>query len=457
MQKSTRMVVIENFGSCNLRCAYCFPEHMWQRQGHHGVIKEEIYRNIIEHTLSTTSSDTIDVHFAGGEPLLAGRAWFEMAFRIAREIADRHGKKVTFSLQTNANFLTAELTRFLVDNEATVGVSLDGPPGINEAVRGNTDGTLAGLDRLTEALGRRPGIIVTVTRCNALRMHEVIDYLDSLGVALFRANQMGATASWNVHAAPRAEEWAKSRQTIFEQIAVRNGRIMEFNLSEAVGKFARSVLDGASPFGAGCRCCDMRCSAGRQLIYFDQKGNAYPCPRANVSVEAWIGNLADPDFDYRWDRMAELLDASMAIPTECQQCPAQLICDYGCHAFNTAQGNFFEVNCDGTKEYFNWISDHLEEMARILLYIAWRERLKMTSKYSALRAGIALSQRLVDQLAGQLRHSLAQRLAGPDLVSDILGRRYGWRSDLVPMATVNRHRISGSSVAIEGASKGGDR
>jgi radical SAM protein with 4Fe4S-binding SPASM domain len=328
-------------------------------------------------------------------------------------------------------------------------------PEINEAARGNTDRTLVGLRHLSEAMGRMPGIIVTVTRCNALRMREVVDYLDGLGVALFRANQMGATASWNVHAAPRAEEWAQARQDILAEVAARRGRIMEFNLSQAVTKFVRSLLHGVSPFRAGVGCCDLRCPAGRQLLYFDQRGVAYPCPRANVTAGARIAHYAAADFEARWDERIGQLDAGMALPEECARCPAQLLCDYGCHAFNDAQGNFFEVNCDATKDYFRWATAHLEDVARVAAYLAWRDQLKAADDYDSLRPGTDLAPALVSGLADRLRRRLDERLSEPDLTPETLDRRYGWNHGLVPVAVIDRQRVSARPAEARRAPKGG--
>lgn len=443
MQKETRMVVVENFGSCNMRCTYCFPEHMWQREGHQGAMSEETYRGVLEKTFSTSSSDSIDVHIAGGEPLLVGREWLEMAFAAGREIAARHGRAVTFSLQTNATLVTPEMAEFLVGNDVTVGVSLDGEREINEAMRGDTDRTLAGFHLLREATGRCPGVIVTVTNCNARRMREVVAYLDELGVPLFRANQMGATASWNAHAAPRAEDWAAARQDVCAAIARRRGRIMEVNLASSVVKFVRSLLEeGASPFSVAGGCCDMRCPAGRQLMYFDQKGNAYPCPRANVTPSARIGHYAADDFEERWDETNLLLDGAMSVPDECLRCPAQIICDYGCHAFNVAQGNFFEVNCDATKDYFAWAQAHLEDVAAVFLMIMWREHLKVTDDFVTLQKGLDVPPQDVAGLAEELRRALAARRSRADLRPELLQRRYGWHDERVPLVAIDRARVS---------------
>jgi uncharacterized protein len=426
LQKSVRQIVIENFGSCNMRCTYCFPEHMWQREGRFNAMSEEMYKGILERVFPqiSSSSTSVDIHLAGGEPLLAGQSWLEMAFRTAREIADRYNKQVTFSLQTNATLVTPELAQFLANNKATVGVSLDGSVEINELTRGKSDKTLRGFQLLREAIGRSPGVIVTVTKCNARRMHEVVDYLDSLGVALFRANQMGATASWNAHSAPDAEDWFIARRDIFKEIVARRGRIMEHNLAHAIPKFVRTLLNDVSPFNTGCGCWDMRCPAGQQLMYFDQKGSAYPCPRANVTADSSIGHYAAEDFELLWDERLQQLDAAMTTAPDCKQCPAQFVCDYGCYAFNVASGNFFEVNCDATKDYFQWISSHLKDVAQIFLYISWRKQLKEIDDYESVKNGIFSPLNSVSSLVETLNQKLVERLSRKDIVSQVLNQRY---------------------------------
>lgn len=434
------LVVIENYGSCNLRCAYCFPEHMWARRGHQSVISEETYRGILELTCSATTAETVHVRFAGGEPLLAGREWLEAAIATGREIAARHGRGVAFSLQTNATRLTPELARLLVAEEVDVGISLDGGAEINEQTRGETEATLRGFHALAEALGRPPGIIVTVTRCNALRMREVIGFLEELGVLHFRANQMGATASWNVHAAPRADEWAAARREVFEEVVARRGALMEFNLAQGVLKLVRSLLERSSPFEAPDGCGSARCAAGRALLYFDRSGTAYPCPRSTVTPDAAIGGYADAGFGARWDSAARELDEAMPVPSGCAACPAQLVCDYGCHAFNVARGNFFEVNCDATKEHFEWLTGRLDDVARIFLYTRWRKQMREGGDLDGIRGGVDLPAGEVGKLAALLGERLVERTAALD--ASALDHRHGWREDRVPLTAVTRPRVS---------------
>ena len=439
--RRTQMVVIENFGTCNMRCAYCFPEHMWSRDGHGGRMSEETLRETLERAFDGPSPLPVDVHFAGGEPLLAGRAWFETAIALAHDAARRHGKDVTFSMQTNATMVTPDLARFLADHHVRVGVSLDGDSSINEVTRGHTDETLAGLRLLAEAFGQPPGIIVTVTRSNALRMHDVVSHLESLDVAMFRANQMGATASWNVDAAPRAEEWAATRQTLVEEMAARDGRIMEFNVTKSVTKLIASLLGGADAFDAPRGCCAMRCPAGTELMYFDRRGDAYPCPRSTVTPEARVAHVSDADFDERWDAVGAQLDTLMSVPDGCARCPARLVCDYGCHAFNVAEGNFFEVNCDASKSFFSWVTEHLDAVARVYLLGRWREQQRAAGDRDAVRRGVVLPAAQIGALTSSLRRALDEHLSGPGVDLQGLERRYGWRDDLVPLYQITRRRV----------------
>lgn len=428
MNQPVKMLVVENFGSCNMHCTYCFPEHMWRREGFKGVMSEDLYRGTLERVFASSDSEEIDVHLAGGEPLLAGRSWFQMAFNVGRQVAHAYGKRVTFSLQTNATLATPEFAKFLAENEVNIGVSLDGDEKINEAVRGQTDRVLAGFHNLADAFGRPPAVIVTVTKCNARNMPQVISFLDRLEVTLFRANQMGATATWNAHHAPTAEDWLIARKDIFTELASRNGRILEKNLADAVAKFVNTLLDEVEAFNTGMGCCDMRCGAGRNLMYFDQKGNAYPCPRANITPEARIANVSDANFQTRWDEASRQLDSAMEIPELCGKCPAQFICDYGCHAFNHAQ--FFEVNCDATKDFFAWAAGtRLEDLTRLYYYVAWRDGLKSASERNMLRQGTTVPNDFVQGLSAELRVRLGRRLARETIDLDLLRTRYGQRAN----------------------------
>ena len=174
------MLVLENFGACNMKCKYCFPEAMWQRDGYSSRMPLDRVAQSVSASLKVPASDVIHIRFAGGEPLLAGLEWLSEAVDICRELVSLSGRRVTFSVQTNATVVTREIAQFLKTNQFEVGVSIDGPMELNELTRGHTTSTLEGFKIIAEALGRPPGVIVTVTKCNAERMGDVIEFLASL-------------------------------------------------------------------------------------------------------------------------------------------------------------------------------------------------------------------------------------------------------------------------------------
>jgi hypothetical protein len=132
----------------------------------------------------------------------------------------------------------------------------------------------------------------------------------------------------------------------------------------------------------------------------------------------------------------------MQVPDGCASCPAQLVCDYGCHAFNEAEGNFFEVNCDASKTFFGWARDHLEAVARVFLLGQVRERQRAVGDRDAVRRGITVPDSQVSALAAVLERGLTAYLASPAVDTSGLDQRYGWRDDLVPMLHITRHRVA---------------
>jgi radical SAM protein with 4Fe4S-binding SPASM domain len=67
------------------------------------------------------------------------------------------------------------------------------------------------------------------------------------------------------------------------------------------------------------------------LLYFDHEGNSYPCPRSVVSQTARFGSVQFDNFEEQYGKMIEDLNHQMQIRKVCNQCPAQIACDFDCH------------------------------------------------------------------------------------------------------------------------------
>jgi hypothetical protein len=119
----------------------------------------------------------------------------------------------------------------------------------------------------------------------------------------------------------------------------------------------------------------------------------------------------------------------MEIPEQCGKCPAQFICDYGCHAFNNARSGFFEVNCDATKDFFAWAASmRLEELTKLYYYAAWRDGLNSSDAHETLRQGTTVPGDFVRRLSSELRVYLGRRLAAKTIEMVLLHSRYDRRA-----------------------------
>jgi len=131
--------IINVTNRCSLACVYCYAESPAPK----ALAKDmspETFHQIWQfaHRLNPDRESNIILH--GGEPTLVFDSLVD-EMRKARAC----NPHITFSLQTNGLGLTPERVALMRELEISVGLSLDGPPEINDAQRGNYKGTLKGI------------------------------------------------------------------------------------------------------------------------------------------------------------------------------------------------------------------------------------------------------------------------------------------------------------------------
>ena len=113
-------------GQCNMHCDYCFYcDEMEQRaQASYGFMSEETLQNVIRKTMLNADRE-ISFSYQGGEPTLAGLAFFEKAVELQRKY-NRKGIRVHNALQTNGYALNEKWCQFFVRHQFLIGLSIDG-------------------------------------------------------------------------------------------------------------------------------------------------------------------------------------------------------------------------------------------------------------------------------------------------------------------------------------------
>jgi uncharacterized protein len=174
--------IVKLAGRCNLDCSYCYVYNRadggWRTRP--ALMSDAVYdatlARIRRHCIASGQTKATIV-FHGGEPTLVGARRFDALCAAARE---RLGELVDLelSLQTNATRLDGDWAQVLARHDVSVGVSLDGPPEVNDRARvdrrgrGTHAAVVRGIQRLREADVRFAILSVIALGADPLAVHD---------------------------------------------------------------------------------------------------------------------------------------------------------------------------------------------------------------------------------------------------------------------------------------------
>ena len=157
---------------CNLRCTYCYIH-----KTHSNMPDSILYESIDKmfESCRRNNYQNLALMLVGGEPL--------MRFKQIQEIVDyctehKGDINVRYILPTNGTLINSDVAKYIVDNNISVGVSIDGIEEYHDQNRVRVDGTgsykmaMKGIDTLISE-GVKPSIMVTVTEQNLEGLPEL--------------------------------------------------------------------------------------------------------------------------------------------------------------------------------------------------------------------------------------------------------------------------------------------
>jgi uncharacterized protein len=157
---------------CNLDCKYCFflsKEMLYP--GSRFRMADELLETYIRQLLESQPGPEVIVGWQGGEPTLMGLEFFERSIEYVRKYERPH-QRVTYTIQTNGTRLTDEWAVFLKKHQVLVGLSIDGPREMHDALRvdkggkGTFDDVMCGWECLNRH-GVDVNILCTVNAGNS--------------------------------------------------------------------------------------------------------------------------------------------------------------------------------------------------------------------------------------------------------------------------------------------------
>jgi len=155
-------VIAQVTRKCNLKCKFCSESESFPDPS----------LNELE-GLRDKLSGVKRVYLSGGEPLLRGDM-FDI-IKLYRRSFDILG------LPTNCTLMSKEVCKKLKGNINYINAGLDGPRAINDALRGDYDGIIAGLTNLREA-GLEVSLSSVILKSTLPSLKYVVNVADALGV-----------------------------------------------------------------------------------------------------------------------------------------------------------------------------------------------------------------------------------------------------------------------------------
>ena len=380
---------------CNLDCKYCFflsKEMLYP--GSRFRMADELLEIYIRQLLESQPGPEVIVGWQGGEPTLMGLEFFERSIEYVRKYERPH-HRVTYTIQTNGTRLTDEWAAFLKKHQVLVGLSVDGPREMHDALRVDKGGkgTFDDVMRGWECLNRHGvdvNILCTVNAANADHPVELYRFFrDELKTTFIQFIPIVerttpetlplANAGWSERGSdPRplyvlegdrvtdrsvgAEQWGRFLVGVFDEWVKTD-----------VGKIYVQMFDAAlaSWLGLPASMCIFSETCGNALA-LEHNGDLYSCDHF-VEPKYKLGNITEV-------HMLQLVTSKQqlefgrakrdTLPKYCRECAVRFACHGECprNRFIATPDGEPGLNylCAGYKDFFTHIDRPMKLMADLL-------------------------------------------------------------------------------------------
>lgn len=352
---------------CNLRCAYCFQDHMRSKPELKGLLRTMSFETVDKifaampriqalHGVAPGGRDPLSIGFFGGEPLLRqSRPVIEHIMKRAREAGDAR-----FWAVSNATELDAYEDLLGPDGIAVVQITLDGPPEEHDRRRIYPDGSgsftaIAANITMALARGAQVQVRVNVDRNN-------VDDLPAVA-RLAIAEGWSGSPGFSLYTAPiNAVNGITDGRTTFNTWQLkealqdmREGRpemsafaLPDERLRQTVHRIFVEKSDPTPLMKSAF------CSAHDRMYIFDAFADIYACWERTGDAKVRIGRVLDGgEIESNNPLLKQWRSRTASSNPICGQCRYVLHCGGGCAILAEAKhGRFFGNHCDAFGKRF---------------------------------------------------------------------------------------------------------
>jgi uncharacterized protein len=338
----------------------CYAETLTPRKHQpKNLFTNELYRNTITTILDGSKSDTLDIVFHGGEPLLHSAEWFDDACSFALEKANELGKKVSFSMQSNLTILRDAHVEVFKKYGLSIGVSLDGDKETHNSMRGLFSITATNIFKLQE-MNLFSGVIVVISHHNWNKMPVFFKQMQEMNIRTFHMNIASAVGRGNPMEHLGTEKTFTAFRDCIESMLSYKGEIIDTRMIRKLSQFLNPPKSTDDAFKQ-LRCDNMFCHAGVTMVAVQHDGNVFPCGCAGSSGNMKnfkLDNLSiksgNSPIEY-FETLKKFHAKKEKYHNECVHCPAKFVCEHGCPAFDHTDPETPENTCAATKQLYNYL------------------------------------------------------------------------------------------------------
>lgn len=320
-------VVLNVNTGCNLSCTYCYKEDLANPAEGKRMSFETAVQGIEMLLAEARDRGSVNVVFFGGEPLTHMsmiRRVVDYAEARGREL----GKRIDFSLTTNATMLTEDLIGYLDAHRFGITVSIDGPREVHDRNR-RTVGDKGTYDVVAEKarlllsryrsrpVGARVTLTAGVTDVVGIHRH-VVEELGFFEVG-FAPVTAGNMAAFNLDGA--------ELRMVFEGLKALGERYLAAALADrniGFGNMHQLITDLSEGTSK-----TLPCGAGLGMVAVDNDGGVNLCHRFTGTDIPTFGNVAG-GFD-KAGLSSFLETAANRSGTVCDTCWIRRLCAGGCY------------------------------------------------------------------------------------------------------------------------------
>ena len=362
-------LIVKLTNACNYACSYCYDREDEDRSTD---LSFEAAAAAVRQALELVD-ERLTVILHGGEPTLRFPL-IEQLVLDAETAAAELGKRVSFCGQTNLSRLTREMVDFSREHSISWGLSLDGPPDLNDRFRVLRSGT-GTHDHFLKALEQFPdfvrgcGVMTTITSATDEHLLSIARYFRDLGVShwdwsLFQPIGRGRLTAHAIEFSVDAliDSWGE----LFD--AVVGGEFDGFPVMPVL-KYVDNFLDGPG----NDMCMRRECGAGRDLLSLSADKTIEACDC--IDPTGGLSNLGkfDPAVPHALKAAkdcdkAKLIRSRDVRAGRCDTCIWLAVCGGTCLAHAGELHGVWEAQCELALSAFGRVAESVTQSSALQRY-----------------------------------------------------------------------------------------